>query len=181
MDNHQPRREEEPSASIMGREEELDKVSLTSDYIDELAELKWVRAGCTGATSAFIGTTRDHFQGREVTTLFYEAYDSMAIKEMKKLCLQMRERWQDLHKISIVHRIGEVPVGEASVMIVASAAHRKGAIEAVDYCIDTLKQTVPIWKKEIYGDGQGKWKSNCPGCAPHKHHHSHQHHSSTHF
>eukprot|EP01147_Barroeca_monosierra_P004212 gene4212-6558_t len=138
-------------------------LKICKDPIDELHLLKWVRSGETGATSTFIG--------KQVRTLFYEAYETMAMKEMRKLARHMFNEWHDLYRIAIVHRIGEVSVGEASVMIVVSGAHRRGAMKAVEYCIDTLKCTVPIWKKEIYvDDDDGVWKSNCPTCSSHRQH-----------
>lgn len=120
-------------------------------------------ASC-GATSSFIGTTRDMFQGRKVLRLEYEAYASMAKREMRKICDALRQKWRDIHGVAICHRLGSVAVGEASVLIAVSSPHRKTAIQAVEYAIDTLKATVPIWKKEIFADGSAEWKANCEGC-----------------
>jgi molybdopterin synthase catalytic subunit len=94
----------------------------------------------------------------------------MAIKELEKLCVQIRQKW-DVLKIAIVHRVGEVPIGEASVIIVVSSAHRKESLEAVHWAIDELKATVPIWKREFYEDGHTSWKENSECCFVKKHDH----------
>jgi len=107
----------------------------------------------TGATVSFLGTTRDHNEGRRVTRLEYEAYPAMARAEMRKIADTIRERWP-VHGVAIVHRIGVVPLGEASVVIAVSAAHRHAAFEACHYAIDRLKEVVPIWKKEHFEGGE---------------------------
>eukprot|EP00466_Bigelowiella_natans_P005544 jgi/Bigna1/142995/aug1.74_g17703 len=114
---------------------------------------------CCGAIATFVGTTRNTFQGKTVTQLSYEAYAPMALKQMKKICLEMRNTWTEMRKIVILHRLGVCPVGQASVMIAASSPHRKEALNAVHWAIDQLKKTVPIWKKEHYTDGSS-WKQN---------------------
>jgi molybdopterin synthase catalytic subunit len=118
-----------------------------------------------GATSMFIGTTRDNFEDKTVVRLEYEAYEPMAVAEIRKICGQIREKWNVEH-IAIYHRLGLVPVTEASIVIAISSEHRKESLEAVQYAIDTMKKTVPIWKKEVYGDGENpsgeenQWKAN---------------------
>lgn len=120
-----------------------------------------VTAPSTGATSLFVGTTRDNFEGKKVVKLEYEAYQPMAIKELKKLCDELRSKWSSIHRIAIHHRLGEVKVTEASVVIAVSSPHRADSLEAVQHCIDRLKATVPIWKKEIYEEETGgEWKEN---------------------
>jgi len=98
--------------------------------------------------------------------LEYEAYESMAIEEMKKICIQVRGKWQ-LGHIAVTHRLGTVPIGEASVVIAISSEHRKASLEAVQHTIDALKALVPIWKKEVYesasevsSSGDAEWKAN---------------------
>ena len=92
--------------------------------------------------------------------LEYECYEEMALKEMRKICMEIRTRWP-VERISITHRLGLCPVCEASVAIAVSSAHRAEALEAVAYAINTLKAKVPIWKKEVYaGDAQPAWKEN---------------------
>jgi molybdopterin synthase catalytic subunit len=107
----------------------------------------------TGATVTFIGTTRDHNDGRSVTQLEYEAYPEMALAEMRKIAELATQRWP-ISKMAIVHRIGQVPIGEASVVIAASSAHRVAAFEACHFAIDRLKEVVPIWKKEHFDGGE---------------------------
>lgn len=113
----------------------------------------------TGAVSMFIGTTRDSFENKKVTKLSYEAYEPMAMKELKKICEAVRTTF-NVHKICVLHRLGEVPIKQASVVVAVSSPHRKESLEAVQILIDTLKEKVPIWKKEIYEDGGSNWKEN---------------------
>ena len=106
-----------------------------------------------GAIATFIGTTRDHNDGRNVTCLEYEAYPAMAVTEMRRIGDTARERWP-IQAIAIAHRIGVVPIGEASVVIAVSSAHRVAAFEACHFAIDRLKEVVPIWKKEHFDGGE---------------------------
>ena len=92
--------------------------------------------------------------------LEYEAYEEMAVKELQTICENIRSIW-NVDKIAIIHRLGEVPIGEIGVAIAVSSTHRNNAIKSVEFAIDNLKTTVPIWKKEIYGDGTCLWKENC--------------------
>ncbi|MGH3056140.1 MAG: molybdenum cofactor biosynthesis protein MoaE [Gaiellaceae bacterium] len=121
--------------------------------IDAAAVTAAVAEAATGATVTFIGTTRDHNDGRRVTQLEYEAYPEMAIAEMRKIGATAQQRWS-VARVAIVHRIGVVPIGEASVVIAVSAAHRKAAFEACHFAIDRLKEVVPIWKKEHFEGGE---------------------------
>jgi molybdopterin synthase catalytic subunit len=107
----------------------------------------------TGATVTFIGTTRDNNDDRIVTRLEYEAYPEMALAEMRKIAAAAAQRWP-ISNVAIVHRIGVVPIGEASVVIAVSAAHRVAAFEAAHFAIDRLKEVVPIWKKEHFQGGE---------------------------
>jgi molybdopterin synthase catalytic subunit len=106
-----------------------------------------------GAITTFVGTTRDHNAGRRVIRLEYEAYPQMAVREMRKIGEQAVER-HSARAVAIVHRIGVVEIGEASVAIAVSAAHRDAAFSACRYAIDRLKEIVPIWKKEHYEGGE---------------------------
>jgi molybdopterin synthase catalytic subunit/molybdopterin converting factor small subunit len=112
-----------------------------------------VRDASAGAIATFIGTTRDHSRGRTVTHLEYDAYPEMAEAEMAKIAAAVRERHAVTH-VAMSHRTGHVPIGEASVMIAVSAPHRAAALEACREAIDTLKQTVPVWKKEVFEGGE---------------------------
>lgn len=105
-----------------------------------------------GASVLFLGTTRNENAGRRVTRLEYEAFATMAVREMRALARQARRRWP-VRRVAMVHRVGVVPVGEASVGIAVSAGHRAEAFEACHWLIDRLKELVPIWKKEHYRGG----------------------------
>jgi molybdopterin synthase catalytic subunit len=106
-----------------------------------------------GAVATFVGTTRARSRGRDVVRLEYEAYEGMAEEEMGRIAASLRER-HDILEVAIHHRVGRVEIGETSVAIAVSAAHRAAALEACRDAIDTLKQTVPLWKKELYVGGE---------------------------
>jgi molybdopterin synthase catalytic subunit len=126
---------------------------LTADPIDLGAVVAEVADERAGAIATFVGTTRIESRGRIVTRLEYEAYEGMAEHEMGRIAEELLARY-DLVKVAITHRIGRVEIGEASVAIAVSAAHRADALAACKDAIDTLKQTVPLWKKEIYEGGE---------------------------
>ncbi len=126
---------------------------LTQDPI-ELRELTdFVADPGAGAMTTFVGTTRNTNDGRHVIRLEYECYPGMAEKEMVKIASEVLERWPVL-KIAMIHRLGRVDIGEASVAIAVSSSHRHAAFEACHYAINQLKETVPIWKKELYEGGE---------------------------
>lgn len=106
-----------------------------------------------GAIVTFVGTTRNHNEGRKVIALDYEAYDEMAEKELARIGQEAQERWK-ITRMAIVHRIGHVPITEPSVVIAVSAAHRQDAFEACRFAIEEIKKSVPIWKKEIFEGGE---------------------------
>ena len=116
-----------------------------------------------GAVLVFEGTTRNHHEGRTVVRLEYEAYAGMAEAQMMEIGREVATRWPDV-RLSMVHRIGVVPVGEGSVVVATSAPHRDSAYAANRFAIDALKSSVPIWKKEVYADGS-VWKSNAEGAC----------------
>ena len=120
----------------------------------------WVAHPSAGAVATFTGATRDSFLGRATARLEYEAYVPMAAAKLRALCAAAAERW-DLVKIAAAHRTGVVAVGEASVVVAASSAHRAEALAAVAWAVDELKATVPVWKKEIFEGGE-VWQEN-PG------------------
>jgi len=121
--------------------------------IDLAALDRAVRDAKAGAVVTFVGTTRNENAGRQVRRLEYEALESMATKEMRALAATAKKRWR-LRKVGMVHRIGVVPVGEASVAIAVSSGHRTEAFDACRWLIDRLKEIVPIWKKEHYRGGE---------------------------
>jgi molybdopterin synthase catalytic subunit len=127
--------------------------ALTTRPIDPTALLAEVSDARAGALVVFVGTTRRDNAGRQVHRLEYEAFERMAIREMRQLGAEARRRWP-LKKVAMVHRTGIVPVREASVAIAVSAAHRTEAFEACRWLIDRLKEIVPIWKKEHFRGGE---------------------------
>ena len=106
-----------------------------------------------GAIVTFVGTTRNHNEGRRVISLDYEAYPEMAEKELARLGEEAKKRW-NIHRMGIVHRIGPVKITESSVIIAVSAAHRDDAFQACRFAIEEIKRSVPIWKKEIFEGGE---------------------------
>ena len=136
-----------------------DIIEITHEPLAVDAITDQVKDASTGAISIFIGTTRDHFEGKKVAKLDYEAYVPMAKKELAKVCKKMRDQWS-LCNIAIYHRLGEVKVTEASVVIAVTSEHRKESLEAVHFAIDDLKANVPIWKKEVYDNDAPAWKQN---------------------
>jgi molybdopterin synthase catalytic subunit len=106
-----------------------------------------------GAVATFVGTTRARSRGRDVVRLEYEAYEGMAEAEMERIAGELRER-HDVIDVAIHHRVGPVEIGETSVVIAVSAPHRAAAFDACREAIDTLKRTVPLWKKELYVGGE---------------------------
>lgn len=112
-----------------------------------------VASDAAGAIATFVGTTRARSRGRDVIRLEYEAYEGMAEAEMERIASELRAR-HDVIDVAIHHRVGPVEIGETSVVIAVSAAHRAAAFDACREAIDTLKQTVPLWKKELYVGGE---------------------------
>ncbi len=116
---------------------------------------EWAVLPSCGAVVVFTGTARDHSEGRQdVRVLEYEAYESQVVPKLEALAEAVRKKWPELGRIAMIHRIGVVPISEAAVVIAASSPHREVAFAAASYAIDTLKQTVPIWKKETWATGQ---------------------------
>jgi molybdopterin synthase catalytic subunit len=109
-----------------------------------------------GAVSLFIGNSRDHHQGRRVVKLEYEAYEPMALAALDALERDARQRFQ-IATCRIVHRLGEVPLAEASVAVVVAAAHRQPAFDACQWAMNELKRSAPIWKKEFFTEGGAEW------------------------
>ncbi|KAL7174439.1 hypothetical protein ACSBR2_033653 [Camellia fascicularis] len=126
--------------------------------IDIAKYINYVQSPSCGAIATFSGTTRDTFDGNQVLELRYEAYLPMAIRCTKSICSSARSSW-NLHSIAVAHRLGPVPVGHTSVFIAVSAVHRAEALDACKFLIDEIKASVPIWKKEVYVNGE-VWKEN---------------------
>ncbi|KAI9096117.1 putative molybdenum cofactor synthesis protein 2 large subunit [Phlyctochytrium arcticum] len=147
-----------PSSSDGGG---VDYVHLTHDPLCAEPLISRVRDTGAGAIASFSGTTRDNFTTvtRTVLHLSYEAYEPMAVAQLRVVLADARAKYPSLVRTAVAHRLGLVPVGEESVIITASSPHRKDAMHAVEYIIDHLKTRVPIWKREAYTDGS-VWKEN---------------------
>ncbi|QOV89981.1 molybdenum cofactor biosynthesis protein MoaE [Humisphaera borealis] len=137
---------------------QFDRIELTAADLDIAAALAFVASPLAGGIDLFVGTTRAEQagDGRELVALDYEAYVEMAIDRLRRLAADARRQWP-IVKLAILHRTGRVPVGEPSVAIAVACGHRAEAFAACRWLIDTLKADVPIWKKEIWADGEGTW------------------------
>lgn len=127
-------------------------IVLTKDPLDINLCYNTVQDSSAGGNVLFIGTVRNQTQGKEVIKLDFEAYKPMAKKEMNKIAERLLEKWP-VTSVSIHHRIGTLHIGEIAVIISVSSPHRVASFEACQFAIDTLKETVPIWKKEFFEDG----------------------------
>ena len=127
--------------------------TLSDRPLDENEVTARVTGPDVGGVVTFVGAVRDRARGRDIEYLEYEAYPEMAIREMDKIVQQAAERWPGT-RVAIAHRTGHLEIGDAAVVIAAASAHRAEAFLACRFAIDTLKQTVPIWKKEVAVDGQ---------------------------
>lgn len=135
-------------------------IKITDKDLNVDKSIAWVSEGNSGCVNVFVGRVRPYANKREVKCLKFEVYDKMAVKELEKIALSAKDRWK-VDKILIHHREGQVMAGEIPVIIAVSAKHRREAIESCHYIIDTLKSTVPIWKKEVFDNGE-EWVSAHP-------------------
>lgn len=129
-----------------------DIIELVREPIDPLPLIRHVRAPEDGATVTFDGFVRNQSHNRPTLYLDYEAYESMALTKMRDIAAELHDKYR-IHRVAIVHRLGRLEIGETSVFIAVSAPHRAAAFDACRFAIDTLKRTVPIWKKEYFEDG----------------------------
>ena len=129
---------------------------IVKNPIDARATISKVESDAAGAVLTFAGTVRRQHRGREVVAIDYHAYETMAAREIEKLEEEIRSRWPEV-LVAIVHRIGFLKLGEASVLIAVSSPHRDAGFESLRYAIDELKKRAPIWKKEVYRDGDAVW------------------------
>jgi molybdopterin synthase catalytic subunit len=127
-------------------------VSIVRDRIDTQGVLERIKQGEDGAAVVFEGVVRNHTRGRRTLCLDYEAYEQMALRQMEALSEQAIKNFK-VREVALVHRLGRLEIGETSVLIVVASAHRAAAFDACRWLIDTLKRTVPIWKKEYFEDG----------------------------
>ena len=130
-------------------------VGLTEATLPVGAVADWAVLPSCGAVVTFTGTARDHAEGRpDVSGLVYEAYESQIAPRFTAIADEARQRWPDVGRVAILHRTGPVAIGEASVVVAVSSPHREAAFEAARWCIDSLKATAPIWKRETWEGGE---------------------------
>lgn len=131
-------------------------MELTHEPIDSSALVTFVTTSSAGAVVLFLGTVREMTGDRQTVALDYDAYPEMALAKMRELVVETRSRWP-VQKVALVHRLGHLKLGEASVAVAVSCPHRRQAFEAGQYLIDELKVRVPVWKKENWSDGTTEW------------------------
>ncbi len=141
------------SSSPRGAEDELPRCTISERSLDADAVAARVVGPDAGGVVRFVGAVRDNARGRSIRHLEYEAYPAMALAEMERICVSAAERWPGA-RVAIAHRVGHLEIGDLAVVVVAAAVHRAEAFDACRFAIDTLKQTVPIWKKEVATDGE---------------------------
>ena len=128
------------------------RCTLSAHRLDEQEVAARVAGADAGGVVTFVGAVRDHSRGHSIRHLEYEAYEEMAVQEMERIVRRVAERWPGT-RVAIAHRVGHLEIGEAAVVVAAASAHRAEAFDACRFAIDTLKESVPIWKKEVATDG----------------------------
>ena len=139
---------------VKGRNKRVYKI--TTDRIKPDALFEWTLKPHHGAVVTFAGTVRDNTDGRRTLRLEYEAYAEMAEAKMQEVGDEILARW-GIEDVAMIHRVGTLDIGEISILIAVATPHRKKAFEACSYAIDRVKQIVPVWKKEIWADGEREW------------------------
>jgi len=129
------------------------QIKISPTTLNIQSSIDWIMSPESGGIDIFIGSVRNQTKGKAVVRLEFEAYEPMALSEIEKILAQAAEKWT-VQKALVHHRTGVLEVGEVPVIIAVAAAHRAAAFEACRFIIDTLKETVPIWKKEIFEDGE---------------------------
>jgi molybdopterin converting factor subunit 1 len=130
---------------------------------DDLVRL--VRRDEAGAVTLFYGDVRNHSEGRSVDRLEYEAHKSMALKKMQEVAAETKRRFPEICEVGVWHRIGTLEIGETSLLVAVSSPHRKDAFDACHWCVDRIKEVVPVWKKEHWSDGSA-WVEGHPVETP---------------
>jgi molybdopterin synthase catalytic subunit len=131
-----------------------DWIELLATPLPSEAAVSWATTSSAGAVVSFLGVVRDHSDGRRgVVGLGYEAYEVEAVRVLAEVAGEARRRWPAVERVALLHRTGELAVSEPAVVVVVSAPHRDDAFEAARHCIDTLKETAPIWKREHWSGG----------------------------
>lgn len=131
-------------------------IELTSHVIDHTHVVEQVRSNLAGAVVLFLGTVRELTDGKQTSSLEYEAYAEMAVQQLNSLLNEAETRWPVI-KIAVVHRLGHLDLGEIAVAVAVSCPHRRDAFEAGQWVMDRIKEVVPIWKKEHWADGTNEW------------------------
>lgn len=136
-------------------------LSISESPIDPEVARRFATTPESGGVCVFVGSTREWTDGRRTVQLFYEAYEDMALAVMRQLADEALKRWP-VGRCAIIHRIGLVGIGEASVIVSVGCVHRRDAFEACRYLIDRLKEDVPVWKREHFSDGTTEWVGGDP-------------------
>ncbi|MDT3439915.1 MULTISPECIES: molybdenum cofactor biosynthesis protein MoaE [unclassified Pseudofrankia] len=148
------------NGQICGPEELVEdfRVGLTHGRVPVSEMIEWATVPTCGAVVMFTGTVRDHNGDRVgIVDIDYEAFDRLVEPRLRQIAISARERWPSLGRLALLHRVGQVPLGEASVLVVVSAPHRGEAFSAGRFCIDVIKECVPVWKRERGADGTSAW------------------------
>jgi molybdopterin synthase catalytic subunit len=131
-----------------------DWIAVTADVLPVDLATAWATTASAGAVVVFLGVVRESSEGRDgVTGISYEAYEEEAVRRLADVAREARRRWPVVERLALLHRVGDLELSEVSVAVVASAPHRPEAFDAARFCIDTLKETVPIWKREHWSAG----------------------------
>ena len=131
-----------------------DWIALTAEPIPVEIAREWATTPRAGAVVTFAGVVRDHAEGRDgVRAMTYEAYEGPAQRAMREILTELHRCWPDVERVALLHRVGELELSATSVLVVVSSPHRRAAFEAALYAIDTVKETVPIWKQEHWSGG----------------------------
>lgn len=130
-------------------------VKVTSEVLAAEPLIKRVSSAASGAVAVFVGVAREFSEGRRVVFLQYEAYQEMAERKMGEIVAEIKQKWT-VNDVAMLHRVGVLQIGETSIVIAVSAAHRRDALAACQYAIERVKEIVPIWKKEVFEDGS-RW------------------------
>ena len=139
--------------------------AITHEVLDPAPLVEAVRRDESGAVALFYGVVRNENMGRNVQYLEYDAYPEMAIKKMREVAEEVRAK-DPITGIGVLHRIGRLQIGETSLLVAVSSAHRVAAFEACHFAVDRIKQVVPIWKKEVWDDGEEWIEGHVPGSEP---------------
>jgi len=129
-------------------------IALSPDPLPTSDALDWATTPAAGAVVMFAGVVRDHAEGRDgVRAMTYEAYEEPATRAMGEIARALHGRWPDVERVALLHRVGDLELSETSVLVVVSSPHRRAAFDAALFAIDTLKESVPIWKQEHWSGG----------------------------